>query len=187
MVRKVDADPKYRLRYADTRLTADGTVILEERDLEELGVEMNKDAYHQDVTLITKDNLTYDQSLQINGPIGNEGFIAPKYAEILNNVARGQSCQINYAISTKQWNEAREQQLAVVDKIFVQGKLGKEEMVQVLQNQNNSAQPDNDRVRQGKIERSQGQSLLIIIFNATNMLSKNISETNSQTNKKPNW
>lgn len=146
------------LAHTNPTTIADGNVILNKEDLDQLGVESEKLDSVEDITVTVRDNLTLDQAIQINGPIGKEGFIKPRHTEILNNVASGQSCQINYAVSVERWNEALNHQEAVVDSIFTKGKLSGEQIVEILKAQNEAAHRNYDRVREGRVQRSEGQS-----------------------------
>ncbi|KAJ4176195.1 hypothetical protein NW767_015531 [Fusarium falciforme] len=56
-------------------------------------------------------NMAYDQSIQINGPIGGEDWLRSAHITIQNNRARGHSVQVNHSISAdvfRQLLEARD-------------------------------------------------------------------------------
>lgn len=47
---------------------------------------------------IVRNNLTYNQALQVNAPIGTEGWREVNSLTIKDNVARDESTQINHAV-----------------------------------------------------------------------------------------
>lgn len=50
---------------------------------------------------IVLDNITEEQALQINGPIGEKGWWEVSQLEIRNNRAIGRSIQVNHGTSTE--------------------------------------------------------------------------------------
>jgi len=54
---------------------------------------------------IVLNNITEDQALQINGPIGEKGWREVVQLEIKNNRAANKSIQVNHAISEEVFNQ----------------------------------------------------------------------------------
>jgi DNA phosphorothioation-dependent restriction protein DptG len=69
----------------------DGTATLNEQDIASLGGS----------TKIVLDNLTEDQAMQINGPVGKQEWHQVSHLEIKNNKATGNSVQINDGMSSE--------------------------------------------------------------------------------------
>lgn len=60
-------------------------------------------------TRLVVGNLTEDQAIQINGPIGRDGWVEVSRVEIHNNTSAGESTMINHAISMDAFKALLEQ------------------------------------------------------------------------------
>ncbi|KAF1847244.1 uncharacterized protein K460DRAFT_306212 [Cucurbitaria berberidis CBS 394.84] len=75
-----------------------GIIALDDADMALLPA-ADDDAQVLDGTRIVLNNLTEDQAIQINGPVGREGWMEVSYLEIRDNKSVGRSTQVNHAIS----------------------------------------------------------------------------------------
>jgi hypothetical protein len=101
--------------------------------------------------------MAIEQALMINGTIGTDGFIEPKHVVIINNVARGQATMVNAAISKQIFKEVREDRMEVLRIMASQGLLGRTQAN--IDPQKETGQNGLRRIRDGRVERSQGQSV----------------------------
>jgi len=77
-----------------------GTVALNSEDIKDIsGIDVPlSDATLPNTLRIVYNNLTEDQALQINGPIGKDGWLEASHLLIEENKAHGDSIQVNHAI-----------------------------------------------------------------------------------------
>jgi len=99
----------------------DGTVIFSNADIQHLNsdsvsvatvADPASNSKHDDSRVVIN-NLSKDQALQINGPIGEKGWIEVSRLEIRDNEACGESIQVNHATS-----------MEVFDKLLVSRSVG---------------------------------------------------------------
>ncbi|CAI7597741.1 unnamed protein product [Penicillium discolor] len=76
-------------------LHEDGTVALDQSDLNQIGISVTKGG----TTRIITGNLTRLQALQINGPVGEDEWKTISHLEIRDNEAGPGSSQVNYPVS----------------------------------------------------------------------------------------
>lgn len=152
-------------------LVADGTVSIDDSDFQSLGLETVDDSPYRDGSRLIDNNLALDQALMINGTIGTEGFVEPRDVRIFNNVARNQATMINASISEKTWAESREDRLEVIKIMAAQGALGMGQSSKLIQG---DSKPNLiEHVREGRVERSQGQHFGAL-FTAANSFKREI-------------
>lgn len=65
---------------------------------------------------IVVDNLTLDQALQINGPIGEDGWREVSHLVVERNNASGTSIQLNHAVSRQDFKDLLAARLAGIQK-----------------------------------------------------------------------
>jgi len=93
----------------------DGTVLLQDSDLQELEIEAQDGSVYRDGSRVIDTNMAYDQAIMINGTIGTEDFIEPKHVKILNNVAKDQATMVNAAVSNKVFEQIMAQRLKALE------------------------------------------------------------------------
>ncbi|KAM5344946.1 hypothetical protein ACJ41O_010808 [Fusarium nematophilum] len=79
-------------------LQGDGIIPLTDADVAALPKEERGAKIFEGTRLIVG-NLTKEQAIQINGPIGRDGWVEASHIEIRDNIAAGESTMINHAIS----------------------------------------------------------------------------------------
>ncbi|RGP69895.1 hypothetical protein FLONG3_7651 [Fusarium longipes] len=82
------------------------TILLDDSDVLYLqdGTAQEAHRLSGDVRIVM-DNLTEDQALQINGPIGQEGWREVAHLEIRNNKASGNAMQVNHGMSIEAFTQ----------------------------------------------------------------------------------
>ena len=78
-----------------------GTVILNQDDLEQIGVSVssNNGSLSKRTSRVIVGNLTRLQALQVNGPVGEDEWKTISHLEIRDNTAGLASSQVNYPVS----------------------------------------------------------------------------------------
>lgn len=81
----------------------DGTVVLSDDDVKELGTEAIDESAVQHISSsrIVTENTCEEQAFQINGSIGTEGWKEVSNLEVRKNEAKGRGIQVNHGISEK--------------------------------------------------------------------------------------
>ncbi|UKZ46409.1 hypothetical protein TrVGV298_000612 [Trichoderma virens] len=113
--------------------SSDGTILLDESDLVDLGLKTKEDGPYQDGSRLIDNNIAIGQAIMINGTIGIEGFVEPKHVKITNNVAQNQATMVNASISEKTWDQVREERVKMINLLADKGLLTGENITKALQ------------------------------------------------------
>ncbi|OBS23232.1 hypothetical protein FPOA_03785 [Fusarium poae] len=93
-------------KFLRDRCKDDGDIImLDDSDVLSLQDKAPQEAHRLAGERIVIDNLTEDQALQINGPIGQDGWREVAHMEIRNNKASGNAMQINDSMSMEAFTQ----------------------------------------------------------------------------------
>ncbi|PSN58670.1 hypothetical protein BS50DRAFT_580568 [Corynespora cassiicola Philippines] len=96
----------------------DGIVVLSDDDVKELGAEVTDEntAVVIPTSRIVAENTSEEQALQINGPIGKEGWWEVSNLEIRNNKALSKAIQVNHGISVDTFDRLLAHRSANIDR-----------------------------------------------------------------------